>query len=54
MAMMWKDTAFNYSYFLWFEDTNGTSLKPKELPNTSASNLKPMMQPGIMAGEFYQ
>lgn len=20
MSVMWKDTTFNYSYFLWFED----------------------------------
>lgn len=55
MAMMWKDYAFNYSYFLWFEDSNGTtSLKPKELPNLSSVAVKPLLQPGIMTGEFYR
>lgn len=22
MYLMWKDTVFNYSYFLWFEDVS--------------------------------
>nr|CAD7400669.1 unnamed protein product [Timema cristinae] len=22
MAIMWKDTTFNYAYFLWFEDAS--------------------------------
>lgn len=22
LSVMWKDTMFNYSYFLWFEDTS--------------------------------
>jgi Hermansky-Pudlak syndrome 1 protein len=54
MAMMWKDVAFNYSYFLWFEDLNGTSLKPKELPNYASTNVKPTLHAGILAGEYYQ
>lgn len=22
MSIMWKDTTFNYAYFLWFEDNS--------------------------------
>lgn len=22
LSVMWKDTTFNYSYFLWFEDNS--------------------------------
>lgn len=54
MAVMWKDVAFNYSYFMWFEDTNGAPIKPKELPNTSTSSIKSLLQPGIIAGDYYQ
>lgn len=54
MAMMWKDFAFNYSYFLWFEDISGAPIKPKEMPNISASTVKSLLQPGIMAGDYYQ
>lgn len=27
LSVMWKDTTFNYAYFLWFEDTS-VSLSP--------------------------
>ena len=55
LSVIWKDEAFYYSYFLWFEDHHGTQLKPKELPNTtSATTIKPQIVPGILAGEFYQ
>lgn len=55
MSVMWKDTAFSYSYFLWFEDNAGNPLKPKELPNSSTlSSIKPQVVPGILSGEFYQ
>lgn len=65
MSIMWKDSSFNYSYFLWFEDNNGGSLKPKELPNTNSINLTTNMigsttsrvqnyQPGLLAGDLYQ
>lgn len=51
LSMMWKDTTFNYAYFLWFEDKAGAPLKPKIFPNSSA---KPLPQPGIFCGDFYQ
>lgn len=57
LTLVWQDTAFYYSYFLWFEDSNGTQLKPKEMPNsssTSATVTKPHIIPGILTGDFYQ
>lgn len=55
MSMMWKDMTFSYSYFLWFEDLNGTSLKPKEIPSNLLNNsIKPVYQPGILSGEYYK
>uniref|UniRef100_A0A1Y1JYQ2 Hermansky-Pudlak syndrome 1 protein homolog n=1 Tax=Photinus pyralis TaxID=7054 RepID=A0A1Y1JYQ2_PHOPY len=51
LSLMWKDTTFNYAYFLWFEDTSGTALKPTIFP-TNASKALP--QPGILCGDFYQ
>lgn len=55
-SIMWKDTAFNYSYFLWFEDNNGSTIKPKDLQNYFASTnvVKPNYEPGILGGDFYQ
>lgn len=55
LSLMWKDDAFYYSYFLWFEDANGSQLKPKQLPNVASGNaIKPDVVPGVIAGEFYQ
>lgn len=55
MSMMWKDRAFAYAYFLWFEDQHGNALVPKVLPNaTQLSSIRPQVVPGILAGEFYQ
>lgn len=51
LYIMWKDTVFIYSYFLWFEDVSGTPLKPKISP---ASVLKNMSMPGILCEDFYQ
>ncbi|XP_026289736.1 BLOC-3 complex member HPS1 [Frankliniella occidentalis] len=49
-ALMWKDTTFNYAYFLWFEDSSGSPLKPKVLPTSALKNF-PL--PGVMCGDFY-
>ncbi|OXA60249.1 Hermansky-Pudlak syndrome 1 protein homolog isoform X2 [Folsomia candida] len=49
-SLMWKDGAFNYAYFLWFEDNSGTSIRPKQ-PAMPWENY-PL--PGIMSGDFYQ
>ncbi|CAD7088595.1 unnamed protein product [Hermetia illucens] len=56
MSLMWKDTTFNYSYFLWFEDQNGAPIKPKDLPNYNAPNsaVRPQFEPGILGGDYYQ
>ncbi|CAH1963927.1 unnamed protein product [Acanthoscelides obtectus] len=47
MSLMWKDSTFNYAYFLWFEDSSGAPLKPANFP-TSISLL-----PGILCEDFY-
>lgn len=54
-SIMWKDNAFNYSYFLWFEDQNGITIKPKDTENffTSTTNIKPKSEPGILTGDYY-
>lgn len=51
LAMMWKDTTFNYAYFLWFEDSSGSPLKPKIYPT---SVIKSCSMPGIMTEDFYR
>lgn len=51
LAMMWKDTTFNYAYFLWFEDTSGSPLKPKIFPTNIIKNCS---SPGIMSDDFYR
>lgn len=48
--VMWKDTIFNYSYFLWFEDVSGTPLKPK---NSPSSVVKSFPIPGIINEDFF-
>ncbi|KAL1123010.1 hypothetical protein AAG570_003334 [Ranatra chinensis] len=50
LAVMWKDTTFNYAYFLWFEDGSGTPLKPKLSPSIAVKSL-PI--PGVISGDFY-
>ncbi|XP_055535291.1 BLOC-3 complex member HPS1 [Wyeomyia smithii] len=54
MSMIWKDITYSYGYFLWFEDINGTALKPKEFPDFSTVSTKPQLIPGILAGDYYQ
>ncbi|XP_055595934.1 BLOC-3 complex member HPS1 isoform X2 [Uranotaenia lowii] len=54
MSMIWKDVTFSYGYFLWFEDPNGTALKPKEIPDLSAISTKPQLIAGILAGDYYR
>ncbi|XP_043476577.1 Hermansky-Pudlak syndrome 1 protein homolog isoform X1 [Leptopilina heterotoma] len=51
MSVMWKDTTFNYAYFLWFEDSSGTPLKNKEYVNHMISNFG---VPGILCGDYYR
>lgn len=51
LSIMWKDTTFNYVYFLWFEDKAGSPLKPRIFPTHSSRALP---QAGILCGDFYQ
>ncbi|XP_046749645.1 uncharacterized protein LOC124413238 isoform X3 [Diprion similis] len=51
LSVMWKDTTFNYAYFLWFEDNSGSPLKCKTYPNHLMKNL-PL--PGIICGDYYK
>ncbi|PNF40203.1 hypothetical protein B7P43_G08272 [Cryptotermes secundus] len=50
-AIMWKDTTFNYAYFLWFEDSSASPMKPKVFPTATLKNFP---RPGILCGDFYQ
>lgn len=50
LAIMWKDTAFNYAYYLWFEDMTGSPLKPKISP---AIAVKSLPMPGVFSADFY-
>lgn len=58
-TIMWKDTSFNYAYFLWFEEMQA-STKPINLHEimgtslTSKSSFRPQFSPGTMAGDYYQ
>nr|CAI5850418.1 unnamed protein product [Callosobruchus analis] len=47
MSLMWKDSTFNYAYFLWFEDTSGAPLKPANFPTNISQS------PGILCADFY-
>ncbi|XKL59651.1 hypothetical protein PGB90_000667 [Kerria lacca] len=48
-SIMWKDTLFHYSYFLWFEDSSGTPIKPK-VP--VATVIKTLSAPSVLT-DFY-
>lgn len=48
MSLIWKDSTFNYAYFLWFEDVSGAPLKPAAFPH----NKLPL--PGILCEDFYE
>lgn len=48
LSLMWKDTSFNYAYFLWFEDYSGSPLKPVCFTNIN------LPQPGIFCENFYE
>lgn len=48
LSLMWRDTSFNYTYFLWFEDHSGAPLKPVAFP----TNNLPL--PGILCENFYE
>ncbi|XP_043664114.1 Hermansky-Pudlak syndrome 1 protein homolog isoform X4 [Vespula pensylvanica] len=51
LSVMWKDTTFNYAYFLWFEDNSGSPLKLKVYLNHLMKNFP---VPGILCGDYYR
>ncbi|KAK2575813.1 hypothetical protein KPH14_007196 [Odynerus spinipes] len=51
LSVMWKDTTFNYAYFLWFEDSSGSPLKSKIYLNHLMKNFP---VPGILCGDYYR
>ncbi|XP_014599248.1 PREDICTED: Hermansky-Pudlak syndrome 1 protein homolog isoform X1 [Polistes canadensis] len=51
LSVMWKDTTFNYAYFLWFEDNSGSPLKSKVYLNHLMKNFP---VPGILCGDYYR
>ncbi|XP_076631468.1 Hermansky-Pudlak syndrome 1 protein isoform X1 [Colletes latitarsis] len=51
LSVMWKDTTFNYAYFLWFEDSSGSPLKCKAYLHHLMKNF-PI--PGIFCGDYYR
>ena len=55
LSVIWKDYAFSYSYFMWFEDHNEQVLKPKDHASFSIEKTKTNMQiPGVMAHNYYE
>ncbi|XP_032678841.1 Hermansky-Pudlak syndrome 1 protein homolog isoform X2 [Odontomachus brunneus] len=52
LSVMWKDTIFNYSYFLWFEDSSGWS--PPKCKVYLNHVMKNFPVPGILCGDYYR
>ncbi|GAB1869418.1 Hermansky-Pudlak syndrome 1 protein-like protein [Camponotus japonicus] len=52
LSIMWKDTTFNYSYFLWFEDNSGCS--PPKCKVYLNYVMKNFPIPGILCGDYYR
>lgn len=51
-TVIWKDFGFSYSYSLWFEDSNGQILKPKD--QAGMLTIKSGLVPGMIAQDYYQ
>lgn len=51
-TVIWKDFGFSYFYSLWFEDSNGQVLKPKDQTGVPAN--KTSMVPGMLTQDYYQ
>lgn len=51
LSLMWKDTTFNYAYFLWFEDSSSNPLKVGELDENV---IEALPLPGILCDDFYR
>ncbi|EGI65071.1 Hermansky-Pudlak syndrome 1 protein-like protein [Acromyrmex echinatior] len=68
LSVMWKDTTFNYSYFLWFEDNSNKKLKftlrytlyyakgcsPPKCKVYLNYVMKNFPVPGILCGDYYR
>jgi hypothetical protein len=52
-SVIWKDFGFSYSFSLWFEDSNGQTLKPKD-QGFNALATRSSHVPGILAQDYYQ
>ncbi|XP_034952324.1 Hermansky-Pudlak syndrome 1 protein homolog [Chelonus insularis] len=50
-SVMWKDTTFNYAYFLWFEDSSGSPLKCKAYYHHQMKNFP---VPGVLCADYYK
>jgi len=50
-SLMWKDNAFNYAYFLWFEDPSSQPIRAKHVHGLP---LETYPLPGILCGDFYK
>lgn len=51
-TVIWKDFGFSYLYSLWFEDSNGQILKPKDQSVILPSRAS--LIPGMLAHDYYQ
>lgn len=51
LSLMWKDTTFNYAYFLWFEDSSSNPLKPGDF-DENVTDVLPL--PGVLCEDFYR
>ncbi|XP_029156975.1 Hermansky-Pudlak syndrome 1 protein homolog isoform X1 [Nylanderia fulva] len=52
LSVMWKDTTFNYSYFLWFEDNSSCSPPKCKVYLNYVMKIFPV--PGILCGDYYR
>ncbi|XP_076037717.1 Hermansky-Pudlak syndrome 1 protein [Oratosquilla oratoria] len=52
LSLMWKDTTFNYAYFLWFEDSGGNPIRPAVTLDESVLEKLPL--PGVLCQDFYK
>lgn len=40
MSNIWKSATYSFSYFMWYEDSNGSYLKAKDVLKSSANQVK--------------
>jgi len=51
-CVIWKDFGFSYSYCLWFEDSNGQAISPKDQATVLATKTDQV--PGMLSHDYYQ